>query len=189
MQKKLSLLEIILIGIGLAMDCFAVSISFSVIKKEIKFFEALKIAIFFGIFQAIMPVLGWLLSLTFKEYIQEFDHWIAFGILGTIGVKMLVESLKKTNKKQIQITNFWLIISLSIATSLDALIIGVSFAFLKVNITEAVIIIGIITLFISMVGFRMGMSLGSVFGKRAELIGGIVLIGIGTKILIEHLIS
>ena len=79
------------------MDCFAVSISFSVIKKEIKFFEALKIAIFFGIFQAIMPVLGWLLSLTFKEYIQEFDHWIAFGILGTIGVKMLVESLKKTN--------------------------------------------------------------------------------------------
>ncbi len=183
----MSLLEIILIGIGLAMDCFAVAVSWSVIKKEIQFFEALKIGIYFGFFQAIMPVVGWGLGLSFKEYILAFDHWIAFGTLGIIGLKMVIESFKTSDKKEINVMNFWLIISLSIATSIDALIVGVSFAFLNVNIIETVSIIGIITLFMSMVGFRMGKSLGSVFGRRAELIGGLVLIGIGTKILIEHL--
>jgi putative Mn2+ efflux pump MntP len=171
------------------MDCLAVSISCSVIKKEIRFFEALKIGLFFGFFQGIMPVIGWLLGLSFKDYILAFDHWIAFGILGFIGVKMLIESLKKDEKKEWEITSYWLILSLSIATSIDALMIGVSFAFLEVSMLKTVIIIGGITLFISMVGFRMGKSLGSVFGRRAEFAGGLVLIGIGTKILIEHLSS
>jgi manganese efflux pump family protein len=183
----LSLLEIILISIGLAMDCLAVSISCSVIKKEIKFWEALKIGLFFGFFQGIMPVIGWLLGISFKNYILAFDHWIAFGILGFIGLKMVIESFKKTDKKELEITSYWLILSLSIATSIDALMVGVSFAFLEVSILKTVVIIGGITLFISMVGFRMGKSLGSVFGRRAELVGGLVLIGIGTKILIEHL--
>ncbi len=185
----MSLIEIILISIGLAMDCLAVSISCSVIRKEIRFIEALRIGIFFGFFQAIMPVLGWLLGLSFKEYILVFDHWIAFGLLGIIGLKMIIESLKKTDKKEFNVTNFWVIITLSVATSIDAMIIGISFAFLNVNILKTVIIIGIITLFISMVGFRMGKSLGSLFGRRAELIGGLVLIGIGAKILIEHLMG
>lgn len=169
------------------MDCLAVSISCSVIKKEIRFPEALKIGIFFGFFQGIMPVIGWLLGLSFKNYILAFDHWIAFGILGIIGLKMVIESFKTTNKKEIKLTDMWLILSLSVATSIDALMIGVSFAFLDVSILKTVVIIGCITLFISMVGFRMGKSLGSVFGRRAELVGGLVLIGIGTKILIEHL--
>jgi manganese efflux pump family protein len=171
------------------MDCLAVSISCSIIKKEIKFFEALKIGLFFGFFQGIMPVIGWLLGLFFKDYILAFDHWIAFGILGYIGVKMIIESFKKTDRKELEITSYWLILSLSIATSIDALMIGVSFAFLQVSMLKTVIIIGGITLFISMVGFRMGKSLGSVFGRRAELVGGLVLIAIGTKILIEHLIA
>jgi putative Mn2+ efflux pump MntP len=171
------------------MDCLAVSISCSVIKKEIRFFEALKIGIFFGFFQGMMPVIGWLLGLSFKDYILAFDHWMAFGILGLIGLKMVIESFKKTEKKDLEITNIWLILTLSIATSIDALMIGVSFAFLEVSMLKTVVIIGGVTLFISMVGFRMGKSLGSVFGRRAELVGGLVLIGIGTKILIEHLTS
>jgi putative Mn2+ efflux pump MntP len=171
------------------MDCLAVSISCSIIKKEIKFFEALKIGLFFGFFQGLMPVIGWLLGLLFKDYILAFDHWIAFGILGFIGVKMIIESFKKPERKEMEITSYWLILSLSIATSIDALMIGVSFAFLQVSMFTTVIIIGGITLFISMVGFRMGKSLGSVFGRSAEMVGGIVLIGIGTKILIEHLIA
>lgn len=170
------------------MDCLAVSISCSVIKKEIRFFEALKIGLFFGFFQGIMPVIGWLLGLSFKDYILAFDHWIAFGILGFIGMKMIIESFKKTDRKEWEITSYWLILSLSVATSIDALMIGVSFAFLDVSMLKTVIIIGAITLFISMVGFRMGKSLGSIFGRRAEFIGGLVLIGIGVKILIEHLI-
>jgi manganese efflux pump family protein len=185
----LSLLEIILISIGLAMDCLAVSISCSIIKKEIRFFEALKIGLFFGFFQGLMPVIGWLLGLSFKDYILAFDHWIAFGILGFIGVKMIIESLKKSDKKELEITSLWLILNLSIATSIDALMIGVSFAFLQVSLLKTVIIIGGVTLFISMVGFRLGKSLGSVFGRSAELVGGVVLIGIGLKILIEHLIA
>ena len=163
------------------MDCLAVSISYSVVKKEILFPEALKIGIFFGLFQAVMPVIGWLLGL------MKFDHWIAFGILGIIGFKMIIESFQKTKPRNVKAASFWIIISLSIATSIDALIIGVSFAFMNVNIIKTVIIIGAITLFISMVGFRLGKSLGMIFGKRAELIGGLVLIGIGTEILIQHL--
>jgi manganese efflux pump family protein len=185
----LGLIEIILISLGLAMDCLAVSISYSVVKKEILFFEALKIAFFFGFFQAAMPVIGWLLGLTFRDYIMAFDHWIAFGILGIIGLKMIIESFQKAKSRGVKPASFWLIISLSIATSIDALIIGVSFAFMNVNILKTVIIIGLITLFISMVGFRLGKSLGMIFGKRAELIGGLVLIGIGTEILIQHLTS
>ena len=171
------------------MDCLAVSISCSIIKKEIRFFEALKIGIAFGFFQALMPVIGWTLGLTFKDYIMAFDHWIAFGTLGAIGLKMIIESLKTKNKKPLEINSIWLILSLSIATSIDALIVGISFAFLQVNILKTIIIIGGITLFISMVGFRMGKSLGSVFGRRAEFIGGLVLIGIGTNILIHHLME
>jgi len=171
------------------MDCLAVSISCSVIKKEIRFFEALRIGVFFGFFQAVMPVVGWMLGLSFKDYIMVFDHWIAFSLLGIIGLKMVIESFKKNDNKVLNVTNLWVIISLSLATSIDALIVGISFAFLNVNILETVIIIGGITVFISMVGFRMGKSLGSLFGRRAELIGGLVLIGIGTKILIQHLMG
>lgn len=169
------------------MDCLAVSISYSMIRKEIRFSEALKIGLFFGFFQAIMPVIGWLMGLTFKDKIIVFDHWIAFGLLGLIGSKMIIESFRKTERKDLPTANFWLVISLSIATSIDALIIGVSFAFLEVNIIATILIIGLVTLFISMIGFRMGKSLGSMFGRRAEFIGGLVLIAIGTKILIEHL--
>jgi manganese efflux pump family protein len=179
--------EIILIGVGLAMDCFAVCISCSLVQRDIKTSEALKIAFFFGFFQAIMPVAGWLLGLTFKDLIADFDHWIAFGILGAIGLKMIIEAFKKENKQELNITKFWVLISLSVATSIDAMIVGISFAFLELNILLTVSIIGFVTFIISLAGIYLGKKFTFISGKKAEIIGGIVLIGIGIKILIEHL--
>jgi len=179
--------EIILIGVGLAMDCFAVCISCSLVQKDIKTSDALKIAASFGFFQAIMPVLGWLLGLTFKDLIAGFDHWIAFGILGAIGLKMFFEAFKKDNKQELNITKFWVLISLSVATSIDAMIVGITFAFLELNILLTVSIIGVVTFMISMIGIYLGKKVTFINGKKAEIIGGLVLIGIGIKILIEHL--
>lgn len=179
--------EIILIGVGLAMDCFAVCISCSLVQKDIKTSDALKIAASFGFFQAIMPVLGWLLGLTFKDLIAGFDHWIAFGILGAIGLKMFIEAFKKDNKQELNITRFWVLISLSVATSIDAMIVGITFAFLELNILLTVSIIGLVTFMISMIGIYLGKKVTFINGKKAEIIGGLVLIGIGIKILIEHL--
>jgi len=181
--------EIILIGIGLAMDCFAVCISCSLVQRDIKTSEALKIAFFFGFFQAVMPVAGWLLGLTFKDLITDFDHWIAFGILGAIGIKMIIEAFKKDNKQELNITKFWVLISLSVATSIDAMIVGISFAFLELNILLTVSIIGFVTFIISLTGIYLGKKFTFISGKKAEIIGGLVLIGIGIKILIEHLNS
>lgn len=181
--------EIILIGVGLAMDCFAVCISCSLVQKDIKTSYALKIAASFGFFQAIMPVLGWLLGLTFKDLIADFDHWIAFGILSAIGLKMFVEAFKKENKQELNITSFWVLISLSVATSIDAMIVGISFAFLELNMLLTVSIIGLVTFMISLIGIYLGKKFTFISGKKAEIIGGLVLIGIGIKILIEHLNS
>lgn len=169
------------------MDCLAVSVSCSVIHRQIRFLEAAKIAFFFAFFQGLMPALGWLLGLSFKDYISKYDHWIAFTILGFIGIKMIIQTFKSGDCKPFSISNYWVILSLSVATSIDALIVGISLAFLEVNIISTVSVIGIITFIISMIGFRIGKNLGAVFGKRAEFVGGVVLIGIGTKILIEHL--
>ncbi len=181
-------LEIILIAFGLAMDCFAVSITAGATNKNIKKKKALEIALFFGLFQASMPVIGWLLGLSVQYYIENIDHWIAFGIFILIGGKMVFESFeKKTNKKPLNIDKIWVIIALSVATSIDALIVGTSFVFLDVSILKATTIIGIITFFVSLLGIFWGKKYGYYLGNKAELIGGLVLIGIGTKILVEHL--
>lgn len=179
-------LEIVMIAIGLSMDCFAVSIAYSVSNKEIRFNQALVFAFFFGLFQGGMPLLGWISASYFKNYIIAFDHWIAFGLLGIIGLKMIIESFSKSEAKEMNLS-LWLIFSLSLATSIDALIVGVSMAFLKINMLYAALIIAGITLFISMIGFRLGKFFGFSFGKKAEFAGGLILIFIGTKILIEHL--
>lgn len=180
-------LEILLIGIGLAMDCFAVSISCSLGKCKIGTSQAFRIAFFFGLFQALMPVIGWLLGLSFKNLISDFDHWIAFGILSAIGIKMIIETFRKENEKTLQITRIWVLLSLSLATSIDAMIVGISFAFLELNLLLTIGIIGIVTFLISLLGIYIGNKFTFITAKKAEIIGGLVLIGIGAKILIEHL--
>ncbi len=170
------------------MDCFAVSITAGATNKNVTKSKTLEVALFFGLFQGLMPVIGWLLGLSVKTYIENIDHWIAFGIFVLIGGKMIFESVKKhTEKKPLNIDRVVIIIVLSIATSIDALIVGTSFVFLEVSIIKAVVIIGIITFFVSLLGIYVGKKYGYFWGNKAELIGGLVLIGIGTKILLDHL--
>ncbi len=184
----MNFIDIILIGIGLAMDCFAVSVCYGLLAKKIQWKYLLRMAAFFGGFQALMPVIGWLAGLAFKDYIAQFDHWIAMALLGAIGLKMVIGALKKKDDAPcIQFHKLSVLLSLSIATSIDALIIGVGFAFLQVNIWIAIAIIGLISAAFTIFGSLLGKKYGKLLGSKAELIGGFVLIAIGIKILIEHL--
>ncbi|HDP68355.1 MAG TPA: manganese efflux pump [Candidatus Marinimicrobia bacterium] len=181
-------LALILIAVGLAMDAFAVSIGCGLTVPSPKRRNAFKIAFSFGAFQAVMPVIGWWVGRFFAQYIKKFDHWIAFGLLFLIGIRMIYNALKSGKCESVSNpTNFKTLFLLSIATSIDALIIGVTFAFLQIRIITPVLIIGIITFAMSSIGLLIGHRLGCYFEKRAEIFGGIVLVGIGVKILIEHL--
>ena len=184
----MGLLEILIIAVGLSMDAFAVSVTLglSAIKPKIK--EVLIPGIYFGLFQAIMPLIGYFAGSGFSNKIQNLDHWIAFVLLGLIGGKMIKESFSKeeseVNESPFQFTKMLL---LAIATSIDALAVGVTFAFFEIDVIIAVLIIGFITFFISMWGVKIGNIFGTKFKSKAELMGGIVLMIIGLKILIEHL--
>jgi putative Mn2+ efflux pump MntP len=176
------------LALGLAMDAFAVSISSGITIKNPRIEQALKIAIFFGAFQAIMPVVGWLAGLGLRELIAQVDHWIAFGLLFLIGCRMIYESTKaRSERKVLNPLGLGVLLLLSVATSIDALAAGVSLAFLKMSIVLPVIIIGAVTLVLSFLGVFVGDRSGHLFENKAECVGGLVLIGIGTKILIEHL--
>jgi putative Mn2+ efflux pump MntP len=178
----------LLIALGLAMDAFAVSIASGVAIKELRLRHALRIAIFFGSFQAAMPVAGWFAGTGLRDLIGGIDHWIAFGLLCAVGTKMIYESTKiNTESKKIDPLNFSVLLILSIATSIDALAVGISFAFLGMAIIAPVIIIGAITFLLSLLGVYIGDRVGHLFEKKIALLGGLILIAIGTKILIEHL--
>jgi manganese efflux pump family protein len=182
-------ITIIFIGIGLSMDAFAVSISSGLVIKKEKMISALKIGFLFGLFQAVMPVLGWLLAYSLRNFIAEIDHWIAFGLLLFIGCKMIYESFKgKTDHTAIQSMNFKYFLLLAIATSIDAFIVGASFAFLNILIIIPVLIIGMITFAFSFTGVFIGNLIGHFFESKIEVAGGLILIGIGIKILLEHLL-
>jgi len=184
----MQIITIILLAVGLAMDAFAVSISSGVVLKNIKLGDAVKISFFFGMFQALMPVIGWLAGLSLQNYISEVDHWVAFGLLSIIGLRMIYGSLKGNDGKNgINPLEIPVLFMLSIATSIDALVVGISFAFLHVSIITPAVIIGIITFFLSFIGVFIGNKLGKLFTKKIEIIGGIILISIGIKILAEHL--
>jgi putative Mn2+ efflux pump MntP len=171
------------------MDAFAASIASGIAIKHLKLNNALKIAIFFGGFQAIMPLIGWLAGRGARDFISGIDHWIAFTLLTLIGVKMIYESVRKTPKgKSTDPMNIHVLLILSIATSIDALAVGVSFAFLEISIIEPAIIIGIVTFALSFAGVYIGHKMGHLFEKKVVAIGGIILIGIGIKILVEGLI-
>lgn len=190
-EVAMSLLNVVLIAVGLSMDALAVSIACGISTRNIRKRDALKVALFFGVFQAVMPVLGWLGGRLFSEAISSFDHWVVFGLLAFIGGKMVWESRKlacEDDEAKDYLSTPRLLL-LAFATSVDALAIGLSFALLQMNIALPVVIIGLITLAICFVGVLAGKKLGCMFEKRAELFGGLVLIGIGLKILLEHLLG
>jgi putative Mn2+ efflux pump MntP len=182
----LDFVTIILIAIGLAMDAFAVSIAKGITVKRNRRRTAILLASLFGGFQALMPVIGWLAGLSFRNVIMGIDHWIAFGLLGFIGAKMIYESTKNEGVDEKDIT-LHLALTLAVATSIDALMVGLSFAFLETSILFPILIIGIVTFVLSLIGFVFGSGMGKVFGKRVEIVGGIILILIGVQILVEHL--
>ncbi len=180
-------ITILLLALGLSMDAFAVSISSSVTIDRIKFRHALKIGAFFGSFQALMPLIGWLAGLGFRVLIAGNDHWIAFALLALIGGKMIYESSKKDcPQNKVNPLNTLVLLGLAVATSIDALAAGISFALLKINILYTVSLIGLITFVVSMVGVFLGKKLCGFWGNKIEIAGGLILIGIGLKILIEH---
>ena len=179
-----------LIGIafGLAMDAFAVSVTSGLAILCLHIRHALRIALFFGAFQALMPVVGWLAGQTLNDLISRFNHWIAFGLLSFIGIKMIVESFQMDGNDKCDRITLGALLILSIATSIDALAVGVAFAFLNVAILTPIMIIGIVTFVLSFAGVYIGDRLGHFFEKKIEILGGVILIGIGVKILVEHFI-
>lgn len=186
------LVEFLLLGVGLAMDAFAVSICKGLAMRKVNKKQAVIIALFFGGFQAIMPVIGWLLCKGFQTYIEAFDHWIAFALLAFIGMKMIIETLSEKEEdvvveKMDPPLDMKEMLMLAIATSIDALAVGISLAALDRPIVESATIIGVVTFIISIVGVYIGNFFGNRYKKRAELAGGIILVLIGVKILCEHM--
>lgn len=183
----MSIFEIIVISFGLAMDAFAVSVCKGLSMQKIMWKNTIIIACYFGLFQALMPVLGFLLGSSFAVIVKNIDHWIAFILLTIIGGNMIKESRDDEIEKRNDRIDVKTMLVLSIATSIDALAVGITFAFFKINIILAVLIIGIITYILSILGVVIGNKFGDKLQNKAELIGGIILILIGTKILFEHL--
>jgi len=180
-------LTIFLVAIGLSFDSFAVSVSSGLIIKKIDILNAIKIALSLSLFQALLPVIGWYIGAEVVEYIKDYDHWIAFLLLLFIGGKMIYDSLKPGDEeKKFNPLHFLTLITLSVATSIDALAVGFSFGLIKINIWITVLIIGLVTFLFSMTGILFGKKTGQRFGKKMEILGGIILIGIGIKILVEH---
>ncbi|OOF63109.1 manganese efflux pump MntP [Rodentibacter pneumotropicus] len=176
-----------IIALGLSMDSFAVSISKGLAMRSFRWKLAVMIALCFGCFQAIMPLIGYVLGSQFSKIIQEWDHWFAFILLLLIGANMIREGFTEEEREPVsEIINVKRLLSLGLATSVDALAVGISFAFLHVNIIQAVWIIGITTFVISFIGVKSGHFLGRKFKSKAEIFGGLVIIIMGIKILFEH---
>lgn len=183
----MELASISLIGIGLAADACAVSLSSGLVIRHIKLNKALKISLAFGIFQGIMPLIGWLTGLTFRDVLAQADHWIAFGLLAAIGGKMIYEAFQEETEKKFNPLDNYTLLGLAIATSIDALAVGLSLSVLKISILSAAAIIGIITFCLSLISVYLGHKWGNLCKFKLELIGGIILIIIGGKILLSHL--
>ena len=188
----LMFIELFLLGIGLAMDAFAVSVCKGLGMRRLNKKQALIIGLYFGGFQALMPLIGWLLGSQFQKYITSIDHWIAFILLGFIGGKMMIEAIREWNEEEtVDVIDAPLdhknMLVLAVATSIDALAVGITFAFLDTPIIEAITIIGITTMIISIIGVVVGNFFGSRYKSKAEFIGGLILVLLGLKILLEHL--
>ena len=183
----MGIIELIVLSIGLAMDAFAVAVCKGLSMTKMKWKNACIVGIYFGGFQALMPLIGYLLGISFQEQIVNIDHWIAFILLGAIGINMIKEAVSNKEEKQNDSIKFKDMLILAVATSIDALAVGITFAFLKVNIWLAISLIGIITFIISILGVKIGNIFGDKYEKKAEFAGGLILILLGVKILLEHL--
>lgn len=183
--------ELFLIGVGLAMDAFAVSVCKGLAMNKVNKKQAVVIGLYFGGFQALMPLIGWFLGVSFQKYITSIDHWIAFILLVFIGGKMIWEAVKDPDIEEIREKdpplNHKEMVMLAVATSIDALAVGITFAFLNTPIIEAIVIIGVTTFALSIFGVFVGNFFGTKYKKKAEIAGGIILVLIGAKILLEHL--
>jgi len=184
----MELLTILLIAFGLSFDTFAVSVSSGLILRKIDFFKATRIAITLAVFQAAMPLIGWFAGSEIKKYAESYDHWIAFGILALLGGKMIIDSFKTDpENRSVNPLELKVMIGMAIATSIDALIVGFSFGLLDFKILISIGIIGAVTYIVAMLGMLFGKKIGARMGRRMEILGGVMLILIGLKILIEHL--
>ena len=183
----MTFLELFLIAIGLSMDAFSVSICKGLTTKKFSWPMALICGLWFGGFQVLMPIIGYYLGAQFQEMIEAYDHWIAFGLLFLIGANMIREAVWGKEEKQDGSLGFKTMFLLAIATSIDALAVGVSFACIRVKLWSSVLIIGTITFLFSVLGVKIGNVFGSKYEKSAEITGGIILILIGLKILLDHL--
>ena len=185
----MDLLSLFLIAVGLSMDAFAVSVCKGLATPKYKLKYSMICGAWFGGFQALMPTVGYLLGVNFKKYITAIDHWIAFVLLALIGFNMIREALKNDDEGADPSFTAKSMLLLAIATSIDALAIGITFAFLDVNIVAAVLFIGVCTFIISAAGVKIGSVFGTRFKSKAEIAGGAILIILGLRILIEHLMN
>ena len=183
----MGIIELIVLSIGLAMDAFAVAVCKGLSMSKMNWKKACIVGAYFGIFQAAMPLIGYLLGISFQDKIASIDHWIAFVLLGAIGINMIKEAISKDKESSNDSVKFKDMLILAIATSIDALAVGITFAFLKVNILLAISLIGIITFVLSIIGVKIGNIFGDKYEKKAEFAGGTILILLGIKILLEHL--
>ena len=187
----MSFFDLVLIAVGLSMDAFAVSLCKGLNMRKINYRHTAVIALFFGGFQALMPLIGWFLGTRFIEYIEQYDHWVAFVLLAFIGGKMLVDAFKDKDECECcqmeKPLDLWELLLMAIATSIDALAVGIALAVSNVNIGSAVTLIGAVTFVLCFVGVIIGNNFGAKYKTRAQIAGGIVLVGIGVKILVEGL--
>ena len=185
----MSFLELIIIAVGVSMDAFAVSICKGLSVRKLRPRHAFSVSLWFGGFQALMPLLGYLLGASFADVVSDYDHWISFVLLAIIGGKMVKESMEAESSDIAPDFSFRTMLIMAVATSIDALAVGVSFAFLRVNIWTAVLLIGMTTAAFSGAGIMIGNVFGCRYKSKAELVGGLILVAIGIKILVEHLVS
>lgn len=178
-----------ILAFGMSMDAFAASISKGAVLHKPRFREAFRTGLIFGAVEAITPLIGWSLGLLASQYVIQWDHWIAFTLLFILGGRMIYEGCKKQEEEQptVRRHGFWLLVTTAVATSLDAMAVGVGLAFLQVNILHTALAIGCATMLMATLGMMIGRFIGPILGKRAEILGGLVLIGIGCFILSEHL--
>ncbi len=187
-KSSMKLLSIIIIAVALAMDAFAVSVVSGSVYKRLKMRQIFRMAVFFSGFQALMPLIGSLAGLSIKKYIAGYDHWIAFGLLSAVGAKMIYESFKIGSVEQsFDPSNIFILLVLSVATSIDALAVGVTLSLITSSIIVAVIIIGIVTFALSYLGVFIGKRIGHFFENKIAALGGLFLIALGLKILTQHL--
>ncbi len=180
-------LSVLLIAVGLAMDAFAVAICKGLAMKRPGIRQILIVGIWFGVFQALMPVIGYYLGSSFYSYIEDYDHWIAFILLALIGVNMIREAISDEEEGVDASTGFRTMLVLAVATSIDALAVGISLAMTGDDIMTSAVVIGVVTFLISASGVKIGSLFGDRFGKKAELVGGVILILIGLRVLLDHL--